>query len=52
MVELIKNLTEDVLFQSGLALCFGFMSVAFFGELLTKSEWIRDVLIGKEGGEN
>ncbi len=52
MIDFIKNVTEDAIFQFGLAMFIGFMSVAFFGELLTKSEWVRDVLIGKEGGEN
>ncbi len=51
MITLIKLITEDAIAQFVLAMFLGFISIAFFGEMLAKSEWVRDILIGKEGGE-
>lgn len=50
MIETIKNLASDSVAQFVTAFFVGFIIIAFVGELMVKSEWVRSILIGEEGG--
>ncbi|MDI9857903.1 hypothetical protein [Flectobacillus roseus] len=49
--ELIRSLSADPLMQFILAMCLGAFLIAMLGEVLNRSEFLKDLLYGKDTDE-
>lgn len=49
--ELVRSLSADPLMQFILAMCMGAFSISMLGEVLNRSEFLKELLYGKNTNE-